>query len=155
MKLKITKKWLDNRREADERYDCSAGDFMLRQPAENTAETKQRRFGAAFGVLVHLWRIDKRFSPEQLAEIADIDSDEIRSIECEDEYRPEPRTVCALASVMDIPASKMLQISGNIIQDDPTLQEASIRFAANAKHSELSREQRQALHQFIKRLSRG
>lgn len=156
MELRIDRKWLDSHREADEGQDFSAGDLMLRQRDSVNAgavESAIASTNAAFGTLVQLWRIERKMSPEKLAEAASVDLDEIESIERDETYRPEAQTVCALAGLMDVPALSLLELTGNVVRSDPTFIEYSMAFAANAKRwNEITKEQRRLLHDFLKYL---
>ena len=155
MRLQITKEWLERHRKSDEGHDCSAGDLMLRsRPRISTTSTKSRELSPAFGALVKLWRIDRRMSIDDLARAVKVDRDEVESIETQDTHSPEPQTVCALASIMNIPETRLLQLAGNIVETDVALHEHSIRFAANAKQwDHLSKAQQKALREFIKYLN--
>ena len=155
MELKIQRSWLAKHREADEGHDFSAGDLMLRRP--ESAETEiatPEMLNAAFGALVQLWRVDHKMTPQKLAKAADVDLDEIESIETDERYRPEPQTVCALASLMKIPELSLLQLTGNVVQHDLGFIEFSAAFATNAKQwNQISKEQRRLLQGFMKYLS--
>jgi len=105
----------------------------------------------AFGTLVYLWRLDRRLTSGKLAEIADIDLDEIENIERDESYRPEARTVCAIASIMKVPELPLLQLTGNVVTPDTDFAEHSMAFAANAKRwNEISKEQKRLLHDYLK-----
>jgi transcriptional regulator with XRE-family HTH domain len=156
MELKIQQSWLQKHREADEGHDFSAGDLMLRHPETMVAEDAHApaMTNAAFGTLIQLWRVDHRMTMQKLAEAADVDLDEIQSIETDETYRPEAQTVCALASLMKVPELSLLQLTGNVVELDPNFVEYSMAFAANAKQwNQISKEQRRLLQGFMKYLS--
>jgi transcriptional regulator with XRE-family HTH domain len=154
MELKLSTKWLRHHLDDDENHDFSAGDLALRTHESVSTPAVQGRASPAFGTLVHLWRIDQGMTVKKLAEVAQIDTDEIESIEVEAEYVPEAQTVCSLASVMRVPELKLLTLAGHVVQNDPDLAEHSLSFAANAKQWEhISKEQRTLLKQYIKYLS--
>ncbi len=155
MDLKTTRAWLARHREDDEGLDTSAGDLMFRLAEHVTLDSEpQWQLTAAFGALVQLWRIDHGMSVEKLAQHAAIDVDEIQSIEENEEYRPEPQTVCSLASIMKVPEVSLLRLSGNILEQDPEFREHSLAFAANAKQwNQISKEQRRLLQQYMSYLS--
>jgi DNA-binding XRE family transcriptional regulator len=154
MELKINKKWLQKHLNADENQDFSAGDLALRTHEGGLHSSAHESTGRAFGMLVHLWRVDQGMTVEKLAQTARVDIDEIESIETEPEYTPEPQTVCSLAAMMSVPELKLLTLTGHVVQNDPDLVEHSQSFAANAKQWEhISKEQRVLLKQYIKYLS--
>ncbi len=157
MELKINSTWLQKHREADEGHDFSAGDLMLRRPAMPATEEAHLQLAmnnAAFGTLIQLWRVDHKMTMQKLAEVAEVDLDEIQSIETDENYKPEPQTVCALASLMKVPELSLLQLTGNVVELDPNFIEYSMAFAANAKQwNQISKEQRRLLQQFMKYLS--
>lgn len=153
MELKINQAWLTSNLEADEGHNFTAGAFFETLP-HTLSETSVNPMKEAFGTLVLLWRLERNLTVTKLAEVADVDSEEIESIELDEAYRPEPRTVCALATVMKVPELKLLQLSGNAVTADSNLAEQSYAFAANAKRwQQISKEQKKLLRSYMKYLA--
>lgn len=91
---------------------------------------------------------------EKLAELANVDLCEVLNIEEAPEYKAEPRTVCQLAHVLQLPEDRVLELSGNTVARDEQLREDAVRFAASAQSLEkLSAVEKQALEHFVKRLA--
>lgn len=158
MKFKMNKDWLLNNIQKEEKAISSAGSFCLGKLDALEELSKQQREVErpvpAFGRLINLSRRNKGLSMEKLAELARVDLDEILSIEQTTDYTPEPRTVCQLAKVLHLPEDRMLQLSGNTVTRDDQLHEEATKFAARAQSLEkLSREEKNALEQFVKRLA--
>lgn len=153
MNLRIDKDWLRQHLLADELHYANAGELPW-VPESSPQKAKQTVARGAFATLVQLWRIERGMTVQELAYAASIDIDEVEKIETDEDYRPEPQTVCALATLLKLPELRLLQLTGNVIELDPDLQEYSLKFAANAKQwQQISKEQRRELHRFMKILS--
>ncbi|MGH7138250.1 MAG: helix-turn-helix domain-containing protein [Pirellulales bacterium] len=108
----------------------------------------------AFAKLIELRRRERRLTVEQLAQRADIDLGEVVGLERGDECTPEPRTVYKLAAVLDLPEAKLMQLSGLTKPKDSRFAQEAVRFAARSEPvDKLSREEHEALEEFVKFLS--
>ena len=151
MELKINHTWLASHLEADGAHDFTAGTFFEETEDLPEVPSIHNPMKEAFGTLVFLWRLDRNITPTKLAEMADVNLEEIELIERDGAYRPEPRTVVALAGVMKIPEVRLLQLSGHAETGDPSLSKVSSAFAANAKRwQQISREQKRLLNSYMK-----
>lgn len=111
---------------------------------------------AAFAKLIELRRRDRHLSVEQLAQRADLDLGEVVSLERGDACVPEPRTVYKLAAVLELPQGSLMQLSGLTTPRDSRVTEAAVRFAARSESvDKLSRQEHDALEEFVKFLSDG
>lgn len=108
----------------------------------------------AFGRFIQLMRRNNSLTAEQLADSADIDVEEIVSIEADLHYAPEPRTVYQLARAFSVPEKKLMQLAGLAHAQDPSFTEQAVRFAARSESLEkLNTEEKKALASFIALLS--
>jgi len=103
-----------------------------------------------FGSLIQLRRRERRLSLEKLAEMSRVDIGELVNIEQDPEYEPRPRTVHQLAGVLGLPKRPLVKLSNLTQVHDDELKGAAIRFAARSSSmAELSREEVQALAEFV------
>ncbi len=162
MKLNLSKEWLTKRAEQEENAEVSAGVFNLQMlQAERsaheralTAQAEVENPRPAFGRLINLWRRKKGLRMDELAERARIDMGELVVIEHDIHYTPEPRTVYQLAKILGLSINRMLQLSGNAIVRDSTLDQEAVRFAARSESVEkLTKDEHRALEEFVKFLN--
>ncbi len=158
MKLKMTKEWLLKNIDKEDKAIVSAGSFCLGKldALEELSKEKKEvdKPVPAFGRLINLSRRSKGLTMEKLAELARVDLDEILNIEETSEYTAEPRTVCQLAQVLQLPEDRVLELSGNRVARDKQLHEDAVKFAASAQSLEkLSPIEKQALEHFVQRLA--
>lgn len=158
MKLKMTKEWLLKNIDKEDNAIVSAGSFCIGKLDALEEFSKERKEVdkpvPAFGRLISLSRRSKGLTMEKLAELARVDLDEVLNIEETAEYIAEPRTVCQLAQVLQLPEDRVLELSGNTVARDEQLHEDAVRFAASAQSLEkLSTVEKQALDHFVKRLA--
>lgn len=160
MKMNLSKEWLTQRAERDEKAEISAGMLDLNRltlvasPHMAALHASAETPNPAFGRLINLWRRGKGLSLDVLAEKARIDIGELYEIEQNLNYVPEPRTVYQLAKTLELPSDRMLELSGNLIVRDSSLGRAAVRFAARSESVEkLSKDEQRALEEFVKFLS--
>jgi HTH-type transcriptional regulator, competence development regulator len=162
MKMNLSKEWLRQRAELDDKAEISAGTLeinRLRPPRQGTVISMQSNAegespNPAFGRLINLWRRKKGFRIEVLADKARIDLAELIEIERNLNFVPEPRTVYQLAKTLDLPSERMLELSGNLVVRDSSLGQEAVRFAARSESVEkLSKDEQMALEEFVKFLS--
>ena len=102
------------------------------------------------GVLLQMLRRRERLSIDELAQNARVDASELRHIESDPAFDPNPRTIVQLAQYFKLPERSLVVLSGAVRVDDNVREEA-VRFAASSDHiSGLTREQRKHLNQFVK-----
>lgn len=117
--------------------------------ATNVEETS-----VAFGRFIRLMRRRQGLTIEKLADDSDVELAEIVSIEDDNHYKPEVRTVYQLANYFKVPRNNLLQVAGLTKAKDSRLVEESVRFAARSEPvAELSPEERAALEAFVTVLS--
>jgi transcriptional regulator with XRE-family HTH domain len=161
MKLKMSKEWFMKNLDKEDKAIVSAGSFScskldaLNEMAQRCAEKETGAVVPAFGRLISLSRRNKGLTLEKLADQARIDLDELVSIEQVPSYVPEPRTACQLAKVLNLPEEKVLELSGNTISRDQKLKDEAVKFVASAQSlDKLSRDEKRALEDFVKQLSK-
>ena len=116
--------------------------------------TRQQNEGA-LGLLLALLRRKEQLTEEELAQRANVDPEEIRRIEFDARYIPQPRTIFQLERHFTLPEKSMLKLSGAIEYDDPAFDREITRFAARAKRLEsLTREEVSLLNEFVKFLGK-
>ncbi len=161
MKLELEKKWFEKMIPLEGNTEISAG---LPSEEQEALHDESEHIGVhpedelteahAFGSLMQLLRRDRSLSVKQLADDASVDVAEIVAIEHDSKYVPKPRTIHQLAGYFSVPARGLLKLSNVTTVHSKDLSEAAIRFAANSSSvMELSREERQALAEFVKFLS--
>ena len=104
----------------------------------------------AFSALVRLERRNKGLTVAKLAEILDVEVDEIRSIEHNVTYHARPRTILNFARYFKLPKKEVMRLAGAAVSNDEGFCEKAMRFAARSDDiGALSREEQQLLSQFI------
>lgn len=155
MKLEVTKAWClaAARREGDVEVGAGTVAFDPEPTMKSEAREQEAAVEAtqiAFGRAVHLLRRQNRLTMEKLAEDVRIELTELVSIENDPHHRPEPRTVSQLAHSFKVDPKAFQQLAGNAVIRDTRMREEAARFAARAGSIErLSREEAEALEQFI------
>lgn len=103
-----------------------------------------------FGRLIEFARRKKSLSVEQLAERAQIDLADIVEIEMNEMAAPDVRTVFQLANVLELPSARLMEVAG-LATPRPEVSSAALKFAARSEPTaKLSREEREALEEFVK-----
>ena len=103
-----------------------------------------------FGRLIEFARRKKSLSLEQLAERAQVDLGDIVEIEMNEMAAPDVRTVFQLATVLDLPSARLMEVAG-LATPRPEVSSAALKFAARSEPTaKLSREERDALEEFVK-----
>lgn len=106
----------------------------------------------AFSKLIELRRRSCGFTPEVLAERADIDLAELVDIE-QRGTTPEPRTIHRLADTLKLPLQGLMELSGLAEPRNHRIGESAVRFAARSESiAKLTPEQREALEEFVRQL---
>lgn len=116
--------------------------------ATNPVEVQDLHRG--LGALVQMLRRRERLTVATLAHRACVDPCELRKIETEPGFDPNPRTIFQLARFFNLPEKSFIILSG-ALRVSPEVREEAVRFAAcSADISGLTRDQRKILNQFVK-----
>lgn len=108
----------------------------------------------ALAKLVELRRRQMRLSVEALARQADIDLEDIVSIERGEGSVPEHRTIHQIAQVLKLPERRLIELAGLVEASDGKFHEATVRFAARSESiEELRPEELEALEEYVKVLA--
>ena len=158
MKFNTDRKWLERRAEQEDRHFISVGGLI--STLDPTCQTEiasvpnVETTKTAFVRLLQLTRREKRLSLERLAEKADVDLAELVKIETDETFMPGLRTVSQLASILELPAKKLMVLAGLLQVKDLSLQQASVRFAARSEPiGNVSPEEHAALEEYVKFLN--
>lgn len=102
------------------------------------------------GALVQMLRRRDHLSVDELAQRARVDVAELRRIELDPSYDPNPRTIFQLARHFKLPERILLVLSG-AVQVDGEVREEAVRFAASSEGiSGLDKERSKLLSHFVK-----
>lgn len=108
----------------------------------------------ALGKLVELRRRQCRLSAEALATEANVDLEDVVSIERGEGGIPEPRTVHQIAGVLKLPEKRLFELAGLVKPRDGRFREATVQFAARSESlEELRPEELAALEEYVKVLA--
>jgi transcriptional regulator with XRE-family HTH domain len=131
---------------------------MLRRIAEALGATVDVELGAAdravktfvFRTVMHLLRRSKGLTLDELASKSQILREELAAIEQHEGYRPSPRTVHQLGRFYGLAPGKLAALAGAVEPADDEIRDPAFRFAALSENfSELPREERRALREFV------
>ncbi len=126
----------------------SVAERALANTREESAEIEDLHRG--LGALIQMLRRQNKLSVEELASQARIDVAELRSIELDLSFDPNPRTIYQLEQHFGLPARCLVILSGAAHVESGVREEA-VRFAASAKDiGNLSRGEKKLLYRFIK-----
>lgn len=154
MKFAFDKEWLQRRAATEDKEEIAAGALHLDLIPTGTAVPGSETLVPAFGRLINLCRRKRGWSVEELAGAARISAAELMNIEHEPHYVPGPRTVYQLSNTLGLPRDRMLQLSGNMVVRDRQFGEEAVRFAARSESvAKLTKEEHEALEEFVKYLS--
>ena len=111
MKIEFTKEWCMKMAALEGSLSITAGVHAKPISADQMGSADASSNGAfAFGKLIHLLRENMRLSLEQLASKTDIDVNELRQVESDPLFSPDPRTVHYLAAFFDLSKKKLFQL---------------------------------------------
>lgn len=106
------------------------------------------------GALVQMLRRREQLTIDELAHNARVAASELRRIELDPAFDPNPRTIFQLEQYFNLADRSLVVLSGAVQVDDDVREEA-VRFAASSGHiSELTKEERRHLHQYVKFLTK-
>ena len=157
MKFEFTKEWCMRMAGLEANTEIGAGAFAV-DPVFN-GEASAPVHGVeeaiyAFGRFVRLSRRKQGMSVEALAQRADVELAELLTIEENNQYKPDLRTVYQLANFFGVSRSNLLQIAGLTAPKDTQLMTEAVRFAARSESvAALTDEERAALDAFVSVLS--
>jgi hypothetical protein len=161
VKLERTQEWWLGRVDREENHTVVAGSLNKSpapqgHPATAAAQSGAEETRIAFGRFVSLMRRQRSMTIERLAETADLELEELVSIEDDLHFMPEPRTVFCLANAFGVPQKSLMQLAGLASARDDGFRREAVRFAARSESVEkLSKEEKAALEAFIVVLSQG
>lgn len=112
--------------------------------------TDIRDLHRGLGALIQMLRRRDRVSVDELAERARVDPVELRHIELDLAFDPNPRTIYQLEQHFNLPPRSLVVLSGAVHVDSDVRAEA-VRFAASSENiSDLSLEEQKLLNRFVK-----
>ncbi len=156
MKIEYPKEWFVRSAEIEGDTEVGAGIPPTHSTTERPSDDKISAIDTriALGQFVELWRRNKGWNAEKLAQEAGIDTLEVLEIEHDPHCDPEPSAVTKLAGVLQVPSRKLLEIAGLVQDRTPRLREEAIRFAARSESlSVLSEMEKEALEAFVSALT--
>lgn len=156
MKIDYSKKWFAKSASIEGNSEVGAGIPPTHRDTHPSIPNDINHLESriAFGQFVELWRRNKGWNPEKLAEEADIDPQDILEIEHSPNSVPEAYAVHALAKVFAIQPAKLMELAGLTVSRTSVLREEAIRFAARSESIEaLTHHEREAFEAFAKTLS--
>lgn len=117
-------------------------------PSRHSSEFSIVR-GVAFGRFIEMKRRDMGLTPEQLAEVADLEISEILSMERDSHYDPEPTAVTQLAKVFHVSPTGFSQLAGLTVPKNEKFVYEMTKFAARSESSaKLTPEERSILEHY-------
>jgi hypothetical protein len=143
--------WLRAKAAAEDNGIVSVGGLVCAL-AQGEAESKAHRAGrVALAKLIELRRRQYRLSAEDLSRKADVDLEDIVSIERGEGTVPaEPRTMQCLARALDLPEQRLLELAGLVPALDARLRKATVRFVSQAEPvANLLPQEQEALEEFV------
>jgi DNA-binding XRE family transcriptional regulator len=150
MKMSTDLEWLKKMADEEDRYFVSVGGWVQALEAVETPPKGFQATRSAFTRLVQLARRERNLTLEEFAAHADIDLEEIVSIEHDEEYTPTLRTVQKIAQFFDLPDKKLMVLAGLLVVKDPGFNDAAVRFAARSEPvQKLTQAEHRALEEFV------
>ena len=130
--------WLRAKAEAEDNGIVSVGGLvgaLAKRAEESKAHLAER---IALAKLVELRRRQYRLSAEDLAKKADVDLEDVVSLERGEGTVPEPRTMHRLAQALELPEPRLLELAGLVPAKDVLFRKATVRFARARSRSPTS-----------------
>ena len=150
IKMNTNAAWLRAKADEEDNGIVSVGGLVCAL-AKGEAESKAHLAGrVALAKLVELRRRQYRLSAEDLAKKADVDLEDIVSIERGEGTVPEPRTMYRLAQALELPEPGLLELAGLVQAKDARFRTATVRFAARSEPvANLLPQEQEALEEFV------
>lgn len=152
MELKIQREWLAKMAEKEANGIISVGGLVSLAEKASKEQAVCATERSALSQLVQWQRRKLRLTIEALAKQADVDLEEVLTIESGDGAL-EARTIYKIAEALKLPATKLMTLAGLVTERDPSLGNAALRFAAcSAPIEALTPEETKALEEFVRAL---
>ena len=101
------------------------------------------------GAILQMLRRREQLSADKLAQEARVNASELRRIELDPAFDPNPRTIFQLEKYFKLPSRSLVVLSGAVDVNDNVRAEV-VRFAASSEDiSGLTKEQRKLLNRFV------
>lgn len=164
MKMHVDYEWSKRQLNKAENEECAAGvpvEALIEMgPLPPGVRVASRHgevvpFKGALGKFIRMLRRRDGISLEAVAKRAEVELAELIRIEQEEGYKPRPRTVVQLARFFSVPEDELAKLAGLKIAEDPTFEDATLRFAAHSEDlPKLSKVERDALNEYLTFLTR-
>lgn len=146
--------WVREKARGEDKHTVSVGGWVSELRASSPEDTLVVATRSAFGRFVTLMRLRHGLSWEQFAQKADIAVEELLSIESDESYVARPRTIHQLGVFFHVPPAKLMCLAGLATPRDERFSREAVRFAAKSEPiRKLSKQEREALDEFVKFLS--
>ena len=122
---------------------------VQRALADTSDSTDVQDLHRGLGALLQMLRRREQVSVDELADKARVDASELRSIEFDPTFDPNPRTIFQLEQYFKLPTRSLVVLSGAVRVENDVRKEA-VRFAAHSGDiSKLTKEERKLLNRFV------
>lgn len=156
MKMSTDLEWLKKMADEEDRSIVSVGGWVQALEEVETPPKSSHATRSAFTRLVQLVRRERNLTLEEFAAQADIDLEELVSIEHDEEYTPTLRTVHKIVQFLQLPDQKLMVLAGLLVVKDPGFSHAAVRFAARSEPvQKLTQEEHRALEEFVSFLQKA
>ncbi len=150
IKMSTNTQWLLAMADQEDNRSVSVGGLRYTLVQKETRAKEQVTERCALAKLIELRRRQYQLSVEELAAKADVDLEDVLSIEQGADGVPEPRTIHHLAESLKLPERKLMQLAGLVSATDGRFREATVRFAARSEPiTVLTPEEHRALEQYV------
>lgn len=154
IKMNTNAAWLRAKADEEDKGIVSVGGLvcaLAKSEEESKAHLTER---VALAKLVELRRRQYRLSAEDLAKKADIELEDLVSIERGEGTVLEPRTIHCLAKTLELPEQRFLELAGLVQAKSASFRKATVRFAARSEPvANLLPQEQEALEEFVKLLA--
>jgi hypothetical protein len=133
IKMNTEAAWLQAKAEEEDNAIVSVGGLVCALAKSEEKSKAQLAERVALAKLVQLRRRQFRVSAEHLAKKADVDLEDVVSIERGEGTVSEPRTVHRLAQTLELPEQRLLELAGLVPAKDARFRKAGVRFAARSE----------------------
>ena len=122
--------------------------------AETCDATGVEDLHRGLGTLLQMLRRREQLSIDELAQSANVSEVELRQIETDPSFDPNPRTIFQLEQYFKLDERSLVILSGAVHVEN-RIREEAVRFAANSENIHgLTKEERKLLNQFVKFLKK-
>jgi transcriptional regulator with XRE-family HTH domain len=154
IKMNTDPAWLRAKAEEEDNVIVSVGGLVCAVAKSEAVSKAHLAERLALAKLVELRRRQYRLSAEDLAQRADVDLEDIVSIERGEGIIPEPRTMYRLAQALELPEHRLLELAGLVQAKDARFKKATVRFAARSEPvANLLPQEQEALEEFVELLA--